>query len=122
MNTKNTIPVVSHSNFKALDIAIRAAGEAITLVDKVPGKFKSLQDQVIRAASSVPANLAEGHGRTGRARMNHYRIAYGSAREVDVHLKILAGAGVVDQVATEETLERFDHVRAMIWRLTHPKG
>jgi len=54
--------------------------------------------------------------------MNHYRIAYGSAREVDVHLKILAGAGVVDRAATEETLELFDHVRAMIWRLTHPKG
>ncbi len=122
MNTKNTISVVSHNNFKALDVAIRAAGTAVELVEKVPGKFKSLQDQVIRSAASVPANLAEGNGRIGRARMNHYRIAYGSAKEVDVHLRILAAAGVIDQARTEEALTLFDRVRAMTWRLTHPRG
>ena len=53
--------------------------------------------------------------------MNHYRIAYGSAKEVDVHLRILVGAGAIDESKTSEALELFDRVRAMIWRLVNPK-
>jgi four helix bundle protein len=122
MNTKNITPVVPHNTFQALDIALRAAGAAIALVDKAPPKLKSIADQVVRSASSVPANLAEGHGRIGRARLNHYRIAYGSAKEVDVHLRILASAGAIDCSKCDESLELFDRVRAMIWRLVHPRG
>ena len=119
--TKNITPVVSHNPFQALDVALRAAGAAIALVDHIPPKLKSLADQVIRSASSVPANLAEGHGRIGRARLNHYRIAYGSAKEVEVHLRILASAGAIDRSKSQETLELFDRVRGMIWRLVHPR-
>ena len=41
--------------------AIEAAGEAISLVRRVPAPVKSLADQVIRSASSVPANIADFH-------------------------------------------------------------
>ncbi len=77
----------------------------------VPVPFRSLGDQVIRAASSVAANLSEGHGRTGRDRLHHWRIAYGSAKEVDTFLRMLVGAGVVDTPQTEVALELFDQVR-----------
>ena len=63
---------------------------AIALVAKVPGKFKSLENQVIRSASSVAVNVAEGAGRTGRDRIHYFRIAYASAKEVDVHLRRLS--------------------------------
>ena len=119
--TKNIISVVPHNNFRTLDLALQAAGTAIALVDRVPPKLKTIADQLIRSASSVPANLAEGHGRTGRARVNHYRIAYGSAKEVDVHLRLLASAGAIDSSKTNEALELFDRVRAMVWRLVNPR-
>jgi four helix bundle protein len=100
--------------------ALEAAGLSIRLVSRVPSPLRSLADQVIRAASSVPANLAEGHGRAGRDRMHHWRIAYGSAKEVDSHLRLLVAAGAVDAGQVGRALRLFDEVRAMTWRLLHP--
>jgi len=108
------------TGFNALDKATAAAGIAISLVMRVPAPLKSLSDQVIRSASSVPANLAEGAGRSGRDRMHHYRIAYGSAKEVDTHLRLLAGAGAIDNARATTALQLFDEVRAITWRLLHP--
>ena len=92
--------------------ALEAAGIAISLVMRVPAPLKSLADQVIRSASSVPANLSEGHGRSGRDRMHHWRIAYGSAKEVDTHLRLLTGAGAIDTAQAATAIQLFDEVRA----------
>ena len=109
------------TRFDALEKATNAAGIAISLAMRVPAPLKPIGDQIIRSASSVPANIAEGAGRTGRDRMYHYRIAYGSAKEVDTHLQLLLGAGVVNTSSSETALRLFDDVRAMIWRLLHPE-
>ncbi len=109
------------TGFNALDKATTAAGIAISLVMRVTAPLKSLTDQVIRSASSVPANLAEGAGRSGRDRLHHYRIAYGSAKEIDTHLRLLVGAGAIDKAQAANALHLFDDVRAMIWRLLHPR-
>jgi four helix bundle protein len=102
--------------------ALDAAGAAIGLVKRVPTPLKSIADQTIRSAASVPANLAEGHGRFGRDRAHLWRIAYASAKEVDSHLRLLASAGAIDRAAADESLAAFDRVRAMIWRLLHPRS
>ena len=109
------------NTFEVLDIALQAAGTAIAIAGRVPTKYRSLADQIVRSASSVPANLAEGHGLSGKSRLHHYRIAYGSAKEVEVHLRLLVGAGVVDRARTSEAVELFDRVRAMTWRLLNPR-
>ena len=101
--------------------AIEAAGEAISLVRRVPAPLKSLADQVIRSAASVPANLSEGHGRNGRDRIHHWRIAFASAKEVDTHIRLLARSNTVDRRRAASVLDLFDQVRAMTWRLLHPK-
>jgi len=102
--------------------ALEAAGIAISLVLRVPAPLKSLADQVVRSASSVPANLTEGHGRSGRDRMHHWRIAYGSAKEVDTHLRLLVSAGAINASKAEPAIHLFDDVRAMTWRLLHPSS
>ena len=110
------------SNLIATEKAIEAAAEAIKLVKAVPAPLKSIADQVIRSASSVPANLAEGHGRSGRDRMHHWRIAYASAKEVDCHIRLLIGADAIDRCRAESSLHLFDEVRATTWRLIHPNA
>jgi four helix bundle protein len=52
--------------------------------------------------------------------MQHWRIAYGSAKEVDCHLQLLARAGAIDRRTAETAMRLFDEVRAITWRLLHP--
>ncbi len=113
----NAIP---GTGFAAHRLALEAAGAAIKLVMRLPAQLRPIGDQVIRSASSVPANLAEGHGRSGRDRLHHWRIAYASAKEVDSHLRLLAATGAVSPSAAQNAMDGFDHVRAMTWRLLHP--
>ena len=105
----------------AREKALEAAGIALALITRVPAPLKSLADQVVRSAASVPANISEGHGRVGRDRFHHYRIAYASAKEVDVHLRLLVGAGAVDADCAQAAIHLFDEVRAMTWRMMHPQ-
>ena len=107
-------------NLIVTEKAIDAADEAISLVKRVPAPLKSLADQVIRSAASVPANLSEGHGRAGRDRIHHWRIAFASAKEIDTHIRLLARTNSVDKQRAAGILDLFDQVRAMIWRLLHP--
>ncbi len=109
-----------NSNLIAYRKALEAAGIALALVARVPAPLKSLADQVIRSAASVPANLAEGHGRIGRDRAHHWRIAYASAKEVDCHVRLLCVSGAVHRGKAITALQLFDDVRAMIWRLLNP--
>ncbi len=109
------------TRFDVLEKATTAAGITISLVMRVPAPLKPIADQVIHSASSVPANIAEGTGRSGRDRSHHFRIAYGSAKEVDIHLSLLAGVGAIDGTQTATARHLFDDVRAMTWRLLHPQ-
>ncbi len=110
------------TDFIAHRKALDAAGAAIRLVMRLPGPLKPIADQVIRSASSVPANLAEGRGRSGRDRLHYWRISYASAKEVDSHLRLLAATGAVNRSAVTTVLAGFDEVRAMTWCLLHPKA
>ena len=123
----NNQEVIMHSSLPTTGLiahrkALEAAGIAISLVMRVPAPLKSLADQVIRSASSVPANLSEGHGRSGRDRLHHWRIAYGSAKEVDTHLRLLTGTGAIDSKQATTAIRLFDEVRAITWRLLHPRS
>ncbi len=52
--------------------------------------------------------------------MQRWRIAYGSAKEADAHLRLLVAARAVDPAAARRALNLLDEVRAMTWRLLHP--
>jgi len=53
--------------------------------------------------------------------MHHWRIAYGSAKEVDTHMRLLSGAGAIDANQAATALRLFDDVRAITWRLLNPR-
>jgi four helix bundle protein len=75
------------------------AAEVASLVDSLPRRRSSdvTGGQLVRAATSIAANIAEGHGRfTLPAYRNHLSIAKGSACEAQSWLDLLLRLGHVD--------------------------
>lgn len=74
-----------------------------------------LTSQLRRAAVSVPANIAEGHGRSATgAFLNHLSIAAGSLKEVETHLLIAVRLSFVSTEDIRATLELSSRIGRML--------
>lgn len=74
-----------------------------------------LINQTRRSVVSVPANIAEGKGRTGsREFLHHLSIAHGSLCEVETHLHIAEYLAYMDQHALGPLLEQSSEVGRLI--------
>jgi four helix bundle protein len=79
----------------------RESVELAILVYRVTDSFPrsetyGLTSQIRRAATSVPANIAEGAGRTGTPELLRFlSIASGSLSELDTHFEIAQRLGYV---------------------------
>ncbi|HEY8089216.1 MAG TPA: four helix bundle protein [Polyangiaceae bacterium] len=72
-----------------LDLAVRVTG-------RMPHGHADLRDQLRRASSSIPLNIAEASGKTGaRDRARFHSIARGSAFECAAILDVLERHGAV---------------------------
>jgi len=66
-----------------------------------------LASQLQRAVVSVPANIAEGQGRSHTKEfLNHLSIAYGSLMEVETHLQIARRLHYLDDSTLDAMLEK----------------
>lgn len=75
----------------------------------------SLTSQVRRAASSVPANIAEGFGRENRGSYQQFlRIAQGSLKETETHLIIAHRIGIADSETIHSLLANSESVGKLL--------
>jgi four helix bundle protein len=105
--------------FVAFEVAlevIRSLRGVVAVVRRHSGK---VADQIIDAASSSAANLAEGNRRVGRDRLHFFRIAAGSADETRAHLRVAMAWGWVADKDVALTLQLLDRELGLIWGLTH---
>jgi len=77
-----------------------------------------LAQQLRRAAASIPANIAEGMGKSGdRERSRYINIALGSSSEVRYHILLARDLGLVDSQAYDELSAMVERVGRMLHAL-----
>ena len=74
-----------------------------------------LISQLRRAAVSIPANIAEGHGRElPGSFVQHLRIAQGSLKEVETLLMLIQRLDLVGQASVVPILDSCDELGRML--------
>lgn len=76
-----------------------------------------LGNQLVRSTSSVALNIAEGAGRFGRDRLQHYRIAYGSCQEAKTTIEILVLSGHLDRETVRRWWSNLHRIGGLLWGL-----
>ncbi len=77
-----------------------------------------LTSQLRRAASSIPANLAEGCGRNGDAELARFcSIAMGSASELEYHLLLARDLELIKREEHEDLSNRATELKKMLTAL-----
>ena len=77
-------------------------------------------DQLVRAAESIPANVAEAYGRgLGRDGARFLRVARGSATELESHLWVAERSGRLREPVAGDLLRQARRVRALVGGLLH---
>ncbi len=90
--------------------------EVYKLVKKFPAlERNNLTSQLIRAANSICANIAEGYGRHNpQETIQFYRIARGSLIEVKSHLYIASDQIYINEEEFKEILIKSDEIGRML--------
>ncbi len=95
------------------------AADVIRLAARLRGPgSRALADQLVRAAESVPSNIAEGFGRG----LNHdgaryLVIARASGAELESHLRVAAQGGVIAAEIANDLVARTRFTRLLTHRL-----
>ncbi len=80
-----------------------------------PAETYGLTSQIRRAAASIPANIAEGCGRSGDAELARFaQIAMGSASELEYHLLLARDLGFLFDAAHDTLLKELLQVKKML--------
>jgi len=100
--------------------AMELARESHRLAGRLPKDERfALANQIRRAASSIPANIAEGNGQLyRRAFTRHLSIARGSLMELDTHLELAVMTGYLTPRDIAPALALIGHVARLLAGLT----
>ncbi|HEU5185150.1 MAG TPA: four helix bundle protein [Gemmatimonadaceae bacterium] len=113
------MPLSSYRELRVWQRAITLANDCCAVADALPAAERfALAAQMRRAAVSIPANIAEGYGRNGRAAyVHHLGIARGSLYELETLIEIARMRDYIteDTIASLQTRTR--EVAAMLTKL-----
>jgi len=104
--------------FQVKELSIEIVAALRPLVPRIRRHDRSLADQLVRAASSVALNIAEGeHSDPGNRRARFYSAA-GSANETLAALRGAVAWGYFAEAEAEGTAGMLRRVIGMLWKLT----
>jgi four helix bundle protein len=109
-------------DFRKLQVWQRSRELAVS-IDLATRRFPRADHGVVasqlrRAALSIPANIAEGCGKSSRKEtIRYFQIAAGSATEVENHLVIASDFGFLTAKARDELIEEVKVIQRMLFKL-----
>ncbi|MBU0719540.1 MAG: four helix bundle protein [Planctomycetes bacterium] len=105
------MPIQSYQDLDVWQRGMSLAGQVYRLTKAFPKEeMFGMTSQMRRAASSIPANIAEGWGRQGNKEFQQFlRVAQGSLRELETHLLLsqqvdLTTRDKIDPLLNETTI------------------
>ncbi len=112
-------PIGSYRDLNVWQMAMDLVVESYRLAKLLPTSERfALTRQITRAAVSVPANIAEGHGRLLRGEyLHHLSIARGSLKELETLLEIARRLGYVTAFELTRALAMCESLSRMLTRL-----
>lgn len=83
---------------------------------RAPADWKyAMANQMVRAAASVPANIAEGYGRySAGSYLQFLKVARGSLKELETHLLLAQRVGALPGEHADRILLKLDSVGRML--------
>ncbi|RWO94530.1 MAG: four helix bundle protein [Mesorhizobium sp.] len=97
---------------QAMDLAVAVYGATKSWPKE---ELYGLTSQVRRAATSVPANIAEGYGREIRGSYQQFlRIAQGSLKELETQLMIAERIGIAPKAPATSLLSSTESVGKLL--------
>jgi four helix bundle protein len=114
--TELALSVQSYRDLLVWQKAMRLAAEAYRLGRLLPkAEEYRLTSQLLRAAASVPANIAEGHARGTRKDYAHFvSIARGSLAETETILFLLVEVELLAEERVRAALELSSEIGRML--------
>ena len=104
-----TEPIFDHDRLDVYRLSIEYVASAFDVSKTLNGIHRHARDQWLRAAQSIPLNIAEGNGkRSLKDRARYFDIARGSSFECAAIQDVLVASGGMDSVSSaraEEVIE-----------------
>jgi four helix bundle protein len=106
-------------DFRKLDVWRRSHAFALRIYKisrQLPADERfGLSSQIRRAASSIPANIAEGCGRRGRTELRQFlHISMGSASELEYFLLLARDLDLIDTHSHRESEQELFEIKRML--------
>jgi len=109
----------SYRDLEVWQVAMNIAEECYLLTKEFPKEeLFGMTSQIRRAATSIPANIAEGQGRDRTKEFIHFlSVAKGSLLEVETHLLLCHRVGLMKQHQLDSIVPLIERVGKMLTAL-----
>ena len=108
--------IKSYRDLRVWQDAMNLAESCYLLTGRFPrDELFGLTSQVRRAAASIPANIAEGHGRESTGSfVRPLRVSQGSLKELETHLLLAQRVGILATADLEMLMGRCESLGKMV--------
>jgi four helix bundle protein len=110
------MPILSFKDLDVWQMSMTLAEDFYYLTGTFPrSEIYTMTAQIRRAAGSIPANIAEGHGlESGRSFIRSLRIAQGSLKELETHLMLSERVKLTTEERAAPLLEKCQRIGKML--------